>query len=467
MYKRTFRLAFILLFSLVFASACGNISDMLSSNNDNNEENEANAEAENNTNEEENQENNNDTEVNNENNENNENDGEIKKIGKVKEINNDENNDDEKEDSDAKTDIAVEDSSFSDQIEYMEEETEGTAEVLYESDESQEHDMEGVSLTLEGYTFVELEDFHKDFSIPFDDETDGGVVIAEYTMKNDSDDDVSFMPSFYMTYSGAEKDFNNYAELLPMDEQIVDKMTADDDYELKSGDEVSGYYTYPFGGDALDDVLEEGEAQIDINQPQEDPDDYSSTLGEEDTFTINFDQDSADEKEASDSEGFYEDKVTAESLGDKSMIDEEDNIGDTEELRDVDVTLEGYQFTELEPGKEIENAFADSDDGVVLLTVKFDIDNGGDDEISKSSVDSTLTVNDGKQYTLNEASLLNYSMDDTIESGDSDELLQIYALDQEQYEKIWKDKPFELEIGPFRDKDAEDISKGHSVEFEL
>lgn len=454
MYKRTFRFAFILLFTLIFASACGNISGMLSSNNDNNEENEANAEEEDNANEEAN------------NNENNENNGEMKKIGEVEETDNDNNNDDEDND-DAKSDIDVKDSKFSDQIEYMEEETEGTAEVLFESDESQEHDMEDVSLTQEGYTFVELDDFHKDFSIPFDDETDGGVVITKYTMKNDSDNDVSFMPSFYMTYSGAEKDFNNYADLLPRDEQIEDKLTSEDDYELKSGDEVSGYYTYPFGGDALDEVLEEGEAQIDINQPQEDVDDYSSTLGEEDTFTINFDQDSKDEKEAADSEGFYEDKVTAESLGDKSMIEEEDNIGDTEELRDVDVTLEGYQFTELDPGKEIENAFADSDDGVVLLTVKFDIDNGGDDEIGKDSVDSTLTMNDGKQYTINEASLLNYSMDDTIESGDSDELLQIYALDQEQYEKIWKDKPFELEIGPFRDKDAEDISKGHSVEFDL
>src|SRR5699024_3500114 len=398
MYKRTFRFAFILLFTLIFASACGNISDMLSSNNDNNEENEADAEEEDNANEEAN------------NNENNENNGEMKKIGEVEETDNDNNNDDEDND-DAKSDIDVKDSKFSDQIEYMEEETEGTAEVLVEFDESQKHEMEDVSLTQEGYTFVELDDFHKDFSIPFDDETDGGVVITKYTMKNDSDNDVSFMPSFYMTYDGAEKDFNNYADLLPRNEQIEDKLTSEDDYELKSGDEVSGYYTYPFGGDALDEVLEEGEAQIDINQPQEDVDDYSSTLGEEDTFTINFDQDSKDEKEASDSEGFYEDKVTAESLGDKSMIEEEDNIGDTEELRDVDVTVEGYQFTELDPGKEIENAFADSDDGVVLLTVKFDIDNGGDDEIGKDSVDSTLTMNDGKQYTINEASLLNYSMD--------------------------------------------------------
>src|SRR5699024_903626 len=171
MYKRTFRFAFILLFTLIFASACGNISDMLSSNNDNNEENEADAEEEDNANEEAN------------NNENNENNGEMKKIGEVEETDNDNNNDDEDND-DAKSDIDVKDSKFSDQIEYMEEETEGTAEVLFESDESQEHDMEDVSLTQEGYTFVELDDFHIDLSIPLDDEKVVGCFITIYNIHN-------------------------------------------------------------------------------------------------------------------------------------------------------------------------------------------------------------------------------------------------------------------------------------------
>lgn len=56
--------------------------------------------------------------------------------------------------------------------------------------------------------------------------------------------------------------------------------------------------------------------------------------------------------------------------------------------------------------------------------------------------------------------LLNYRSDDNIEKGDSGELLQVYLLNKEDDDKIWKDKPFEAEVGPMRDKDAEDISKG-------
>ena len=47
------------------------------------------------------------------------------------------------------------------------------------------------------------------------------------------------------------------------------------------------------------------------------------------------------------------------------------------------------------------------------------------------------------------------------------EILQVYALDKEQYDKIWKDKSFEVEIGPMKDAEAKDISKGKKATFEL
>lgn len=482
-------LVFTLLFTLLFVSACG----VFQNNNNESANNEANAEEEqdnevnrnedeqeaieeeneDNLSNEENEEENNPSVENNELNNNND-EQSLNNNNNNDDNNNNNNNNDENGNDETAKDLAeldtkmdVEESKFADLIEYMEDETEGEARVLFETEESQEHDMEDVSLTLEGYTIVALEDFHKNFSIPFDDETDGAVIITEYTMKNDSDDDVFFMPSFNMTYNGAEKAFNNDPNLLPLDEQLIDKQSVDNHDELKAGEEVSGYYTYPFGGDALADAMEEGETEVEIAQPQEDEDDYKTALGEESQFSINLNQESSDETESSASEDFYEDKITIKNWGEKEMLDEEENIGKTEELRDVDITLEGYQFTAFEPGEELKNAFESFDEGAVLVTVKFDVDNGGEDEIGKSMIDSDFIMNNGKQYTVNETTLLNYKMNDTIEPGDEDELLQIYAIDQEQYEKIWKDKPFEIELGPMRDKEAEDISKGHTVEFDL
>ena len=50
----------------------------------------------------------------------------------------------------------------------MEEETEGTAKILYENKEPQVHKMDGVTVSLDAYTLLELNDFHTDFRIPFE-----------------------------------------------------------------------------------------------------------------------------------------------------------------------------------------------------------------------------------------------------------------------------------------------------------
>lgn len=60
---------------------------------------------------------------------------------------------------------------FADVIAYMEETTEGTADVLYENDEPQVHELDAISVTLDAYTLVALDDFHTDYSIPFNDST--------------------------------------------------------------------------------------------------------------------------------------------------------------------------------------------------------------------------------------------------------------------------------------------------------
>lgn len=356
-------------------------------------------------------------------------------------------------------------SDFSELITYMEEETEGTTKVLYENDEPQVHNLEDVSVSLDAYTLIELNDFHTDFSIPFNDQTEGGVIIAKYTVKNDLDKDVYYMPSFYMSFTGAQKDYNNYKDLLPEEAQLPTKLSPSNDYLLKAGESVTGYYTYPFGKDDLDKIIDLSTVQVEVPQAQGEKDNYDSLIGKKGKFTLSLNEEGAEKVAAN--EAFYQDKVTIDDMGEKKMLKEKDGIGESEELGDVSVTLDGYQFTEFVPNSEEAPRFSSFENGIVLLTVKFNLDNKGSENIGLSSMSSKLTVNDGAQWTLNEGMLLNYRNGDVIESGDSGELLQVYVLDQEQYEKIWKDKSFEVEIGPIRDQEAKDISKGKKATFTL
>ncbi|MEK3890471.1 DUF5068 domain-containing protein [Bacillus sp. FSL K6-3431] len=354
---------------------------------------------------------------------------------------------------------------FSGLITYMEKETEGTAKVLYENAQPQVHVMEGISVSLDSYVLVELNDFHTDFNIPFNDQTDGGVIIAKYTVKSDLDKDAYYMPAFYMSFTGAQKAYNNYRYLLPQEDQLSEKLSPPNDYLIKAGESVTGYFAYPFGKDDLGKILDLSTVVVEVPKPHAEKGDVNSNFGKEGKFTLSLNE--AGAAKVADNQAFYQDRATREDMGTKKMLKEKNGINKSEKLGDVDVKLEGYQFTEFTPNSEEAPRFSSFTNGLVLLTIKMNLDNKGTDDIGLSSMSSKLTVNDGSQYLLNEGMLLNFRYDDLIKDGESGELLQIFVLDQEQYEKIWKDKAFEFEIGPIKNQEAKDISKGKKATFTL
>ncbi|MBP2242232.1 hypothetical protein J2Z40_002806 [Cytobacillus eiseniae] len=325
--------------------------------------------------------------------------------------------------------------------------------------------MEGVSVSLDAYKLVELIDFHTDFMIPFNDQTNGGVIIAKYTVKNQTDKDAYYMPAFYLFFTGGEKHYNNYRVLLPEEKQLPTKLAPANDYLIKAGETITGYYTYPFGEDHLKQVLNVSTVAIEVPTPQSVKDDFSSTFGKDGKFTLSLNE--SGEKKVEGNKGFYQDRATIDDWGTKTMIEEKSDIAKSEQLGNATVTLDGYQFTDFVPNEVEAPRFESFNNGVVLLTVKFTIDNKESAEIAQSSINSKLTVNDGSQYMLDEGMLLSYKYNDVIAPSTSGELLQVYALEKEMYEKIWKDKSFELEIGPMKDKEAKDLSKGKKVTFTL
>ena len=348
---------------------------------------------------------------------------------------------------------------------YMEKETQGTTEVLYENNTPQIHEMEGVSISLDAYSVVELKDFHTNFSIPFRDQTDGGVILAKYTVKNDLDKDVYYMPTLDMTFTGAEKYYTNYKDLLPKDEQLSTKLSHATDYLLKAGEEVSGYSAYPFGATDLAKINELATVAVMVTVPIAEKGDFGSGFGSKGRFELALNAEGAEK--VSSNAVFYQDKASMENMGEKKMLEEKSEIKDSQQLGDVNVTLDGYQITAFTPNEVEAPRFTNFKNGIVLLTTKFKLDNKGTSEIGLSSMTSKLTVNDGSQYLFGEGMLLNYGYNDIIKPGESGELLQVYILDQEQYEKIWKEKSFELEIGPIKTQKAEDISKGKKATFTL
>ena len=65
----------------------------------------------------------------------------------------------------------------------MEKETGGKTKVLFENKEPQVYKAEDVSVSMNSYTLVELNGFHTDFNIPFNRQTEGGVILVNYSVK--------------------------------------------------------------------------------------------------------------------------------------------------------------------------------------------------------------------------------------------------------------------------------------------
>lgn len=164
-------------------------------------------------------------------------------------------------------------------------------------------------------------------------------------------------------------------------------------------------------------------------------------------------------------ENYYQDSVTQEDMGQKKMLDQNEEIEESHRLGDTIITLDGYQFTELKPNEKQEQRFKDFNN-VVLLTVKYTLDNQTQSEIGLGNIKSTLTV-DGSWWMENDSTLTNYK-DSGIEAGNKGELLQVFVLDKKQYDKMWGEKTFDIELGPIRGiEETEDISNGESVVFQI
>ncbi|MEG0450404.1 MAG: DUF5068 domain-containing protein, partial [Lysinibacillus sp.] len=312
---------------------------------------------------------------------------------------------------------------------------------------------------------VELKDFHTDFKIPFGDQTDGGVILAKYTVKNDQDKDVYYMPSLYMTFIGAVKDYGDNNQLLPKEEQLKTKLSHATNYLLKAGEEVSGYFAYSFSATDLAKVNELGTATVSLPVPLAEKDDFGSGFGSKGRFNFSLNANGAEK--LSSSAAFYDDRVTFENMGDKKMLKEKSGINDSKQLADVNIVLDGYQIIEFTPNAEEAPRFDNFKNGIALLTVKFKLDNKNTSEVSLDFLSTKLTVNDGSQYLRNEGMLQHPNNKNSLKPGEARDYLQVFVLDLEQYNKIWKDKAFEMEFGPIKDGEAKDISKGQTVTFTL
>lgn len=326
---------------------------------------------------------------------------------------------------------------------------------------------EDTIVSINGFELDEVTDFHSDFEIPFKGNTDkGGVVLAEFTVENKGKEPVYFTPSINLTFTGATNSYSSTKSLLSDESKDFSSMVTSKKFKINAGEKVTGNAAYAIDLAGLEKIEKEGliTAEVPAAFSKENSFKREDMIGEDELVNLAMNEKGSD-KNTSEAK-LYKDKVTLENWGEKTLLQENTALNKKEKIGKTEVTLEGYQFTEFKPNEDKASRFSSFENGVVLLTAKFKLDNQGEYDISLTSSSSTLLVNNGSQKTLSEGMLVKSPASGKLEHGKSGDWIQVFVLDKEQYDKIWKDKSFVLETRLLDYDTSASIEKGKTATFE-
>src|SRR5699024_7101898 len=152
-----------------------------------------------------------------------------------------ENEEDNKEEQEIGTENDDVDTSA--MIKEVEELTDGKAKIIYENNDPQIHEEEAYSISLDAYTIAELTDFHAQFTIPFDSEEEGAVLITHFTIENKTSEEIAYTPNWSLMYSGADRYPGPNRDVLPEEEQIAIAL-GENEYTIEPNEKVTGYYAF-------------------------------------------------------------------------------------------------------------------------------------------------------------------------------------------------------------------------------
>ena len=340
--------------------------------------------------------------------------------------------------------------------------TEGDVEVLYTNKEpSYSHDMDGFIVTIDEYQVTKVSDINRDSEYLFKDNVEGYVVTALATYENKRSN-----PVYYSGFASILMDDRfdivngDPFKLVPRE----DVLKSDDPASVNkypAGFKKQGFLSFVMTNEQYD-KLAETKPKLIIAGGASEREDMREAYMEEAVFDFIYNEDS--KENTASGPDYYRDDLTNQNIADKKMVFEKKDIGQKLELDGIEVTLEGVQYTEIEPTEQYAATFRNyADDGIVAVTVKLTVDNKSEETVRLDGIQSILSVDDGEFRYLYQGSLEPDTLK-TIAPGKSSEKLHVFLIDKYEFDRHEK---FELIFGPFAGDDGKKMFKGRDLLFKL
>ncbi|OHR74759.1 DUF5068 domain-containing protein [Bacillus sp. UMB0893] len=342
------------------------------------------------------------------------------------------------------------------------EESEGNVEVIYTNKEpNYVHKMDGFNVSVDEYQIVKVTEMNQDHKYSFDDQTEGYVVTAKVTLDNTRDKKVVYN-NMYRLQVSSESDFiSSDMNRAFVKEEFPKSKTETEVNTFAAGEKVSGLISFTLTNAEFDSlksvkpkfVIEGGAA-----------DDLSMKGMFQGHGVYDFVYSGEQKEQVASEASIYPDKLTTDNLADKKMIFEKSGINETQQIGDINVTLEGVQYAEVIPTEANKERFKNfGDTGIVALTVKLKLDNQSSDLLDLWGINSKVAIDKDRGNVLSQ-SMVEPREPQEIKAGEQGEKYHVFMFRKDEFELY---KQFDLTFGPFIGDEGKDLYKGKTVTFTL
>lgn len=345
---------------------------------------------------------------------------------------------------------------------YIAEESEGKVEVVYTNTKpNYTFDMNGFKVSVDQYQIVRLSDIHKDYTYVFDDQPDGYVITAQVTLDNQVGKPMYYTPMMHIRVANEYEIFPGSSTMFVDDKDKVFSKKETEAGKYAKDEKVTGFFTFALTNDEYQSMSSVNPKFVIEGGAVDNADGKGASYND---ATFDFIISDEQKSKLASQPNFYQDELLLKDMAQKKMIFEKQNIADTKELNGVKITLDGIQYTEVIPTEAYKEAFADfGDSGIVAITMSLLFENQSQEPISAYWTSPKINI-DETRATLYNTSQLEPEGTDEIKPGEKGERLAVFLLRKDEF-GIYK--KFDLEVGPLRNMENADVSKGYTVTFSL
>ncbi|MTH54803.1 DUF5068 domain-containing protein [Bacillus mangrovi] len=311
---------------------------------------------------------------------------------------------------------------------YIEEETEGKAEVIYTNKKAGfVNEAPGFKVSADEYQIVKVTGIKEDSRIRFDGQDSGYVVTARMTVENKSDQVIHYNSTAAIGTTDVYSNiYSSTSDYIRDEDKISSKKEGIG--KFAPGEKITGFITFDMTEEQYE-MLGDVPPKFILEAGASPNEDMSGGLLKEKIFEFPYSDEEG--KTAGGQADFYQDRLTMENIAEKTMILENESYNQSVTLEGVKATVLSYQYTDLKIRDAFKEQFKNFDEEMVAISLKFKVENQSKTPISLE--DSNTGMAEDELSVSLESGLGPKDQPDVIQPGESAERMGVYLFNKDEF----------------------------------